>query len=48
MVLMKGLEVGAYYPDPGLRPFRDLDLLVDDAERAQQALIEAGLRADRR
>ena len=42
IVLMKGLEVGAYYPDPGLRPFRDLDLLVDDAELAQRTLLEAG------
>lgn len=42
LVLMKGLEVGAHYPDASLRPFRDLDLLVDDAERAQQALIVAG------
>lgn len=42
IVLMKGLEVGAYYPDPGLRPFRDLDLLVDDAARAQRTLLEAG------
>ena len=42
MLLMKGLEAGAHYPDSSLRPFRDLDLLVDDAERAQQALIEGG------
>ena len=42
MVLMKGLEVGAHYPDSSLRPFRDLDLLVDDAEQAQQALIAGG------
>ena len=42
IVLMKGLEVGAYYPDPGLRPFRDLDLVVDDAALAQRTLLEAG------
>ena len=42
IVLMKGLEVGAHYPDSALRPFRDLDLLVDDADLAQQELIEAG------
>jgi Uncharacterised nucleotidyltransferase len=42
IVLMKGLEVATYYPESGLRPFRDLDLLVDDAERAQQALLHAG------
>ena len=42
MLLMKGMEAGAHYPDSSLRPFRDLDLLVDDAERAQRALIAAG------
>lgn len=42
IVLMKGLEVGAHYPDSSLRPFRDLDLLVADAERAQRMLMEAG------
>jgi Uncharacterised nucleotidyltransferase len=42
IVLMKGLEVGAHYPDSSLRPFRDLDLLVDDAALAQQELIDAG------
>jgi Uncharacterised nucleotidyltransferase len=42
IVLMKGLEVAARYPDPALRPFRDLDLLVADAAAAQRALISAG------
>ena len=42
MLLMKGVEVAALYPDPLLRPFADMDLLVDDAERAQQALLDAG------
>jgi Uncharacterised nucleotidyltransferase len=42
MALMKGLEVGAHYPEPALRPFRDLDLLVDDAAFAQRALVAAG------
>jgi hypothetical protein len=41
-VLMKGPEVAARYPDPALRPFRDLDLLVPDAERAHAALLRAG------
>jgi hypothetical protein len=42
MVLIKGPDVAARYPDPALRPFRDLDLLVDDAAAAQRALLAAG------
>lgn len=44
IVLMKGPEVAAYYPDPALRPFRDLDVLVDDPARAQQELLAAGFQ----
>jgi hypothetical protein len=42
MVLMKGPEVAKKYPDPALRPFGDLDLLVPDAAEAQSALLAAG------
>jgi Uncharacterised nucleotidyltransferase len=42
IVLMKGPEAASYYPDPALRPFRDLDLLVPDADEAQQELLAAG------
>jgi hypothetical protein len=42
VVIMKGPEVGARYPDPALRPCRDLDLLVGDAIGAQRALRAAG------
>ncbi len=42
LMLLKGLEVGAHYPAPGLRPFADIDLLADDPERAQAALVAAG------
>jgi Uncharacterised nucleotidyltransferase len=42
LVLMKGLEVARRYPSPTLRPFRDLDLLVDRPEQAQRALTAAG------
>ena len=42
MLLMKGLEVGERYPDPSLRPLRDVDLLVDRPARAQRALLAAG------
>lgn len=42
MLLMKGPEVAARYPDPALRPFRDLDLLAEDAPAAHRALLDAG------
>lgn len=43
IVVFKGPELGTRYPDPALRPFIDLDLLVLDPERAQAALLEQGL-----
>jgi hypothetical protein len=42
LMLMKGPEAAAHYPDPGTRYFRDLDLLTDDAPTAQRALVAAG------
>ena len=45
LVLMKGLEVAGRYPSPTLRPFRDLDVIVDRPEQAQRALIAAGFMA---
>jgi hypothetical protein len=44
IVLMKGPEAAAAYPDPMLRPFRDLDLLVPDAGAVHEALVAAGFR----
>ena len=41
-ILHKGPEVAVRYPDPALRLFGDIDLLVPDAEEAQQALLGAG------
>jgi len=41
-ILHKGPEVAKHYPDPALRLFGDVDLLVPDAERAQRALLAAG------
>jgi hypothetical protein len=41
-VVIKGLEVAAYYPDASLRSFGDVDLLVREPEAAQRALLEAG------
>ena len=42
LVLFKGPEIAARYPAPELRPYRDLDLIVDDAAAAHSALLEAG------
>jgi hypothetical protein len=42
VLLMKGPEVAARYPDPSRRPFGDLDLLVQDPDEAQRRLIAAG------
>ncbi len=42
LALMKGPEVAARYPDPGVRRFRDLDLLADEPDAAQRALLAAG------
>jgi hypothetical protein len=42
ILVIKGPEVAARYPDPALRPFKDLDLLVPRAEKAQEALLAAG------
>jgi hypothetical protein len=41
-ILHKGPEVAAAYPDPALRVFGDVDLLIPDAEAAQEALLSAG------
>jgi hypothetical protein len=42
LMLFKGPEVAAAYPDPALRPYSDVDLLASDARAAQAALIAAG------
>ena len=42
VVLMKGPEVAEYYEDSLTRPYRDIDLLVEDAEAAWNAMVEAG------
>jgi len=41
-ILHKGVEVAVFYPDPVTRIFGDVDVLVPDAEEAQQALLAAG------
>ena len=44
LVLVKGPEVARDYPAPRTRRYSDLDLLTDDAERAQAALLAAGFQ----
>lgn len=43
LLLVKGPELSRRYPD-GARGFSDLDLVAEDAERAQAALLAAGFR----
>jgi hypothetical protein len=47
LVLHKGPELSLDYPGPRLRRFCDLDLLTDDAEGAQAALLAAGFQEAR-
>ena len=42
LVLFKGPEIAARYPDAALRGFRDIDLLVPNARRTQRQLVAAG------
>ena len=42
LLVVKGPELAALYPDPTLRISRDLDLVVPDPEAAQRALVAAG------
>ncbi len=42
LVVHKGPEVAARYPDPVLRPLIDVDLITRDAASAQAALVTAG------
>jgi hypothetical protein len=41
-IVLKGPEVAALYPAPGMRNYGDIDVLVEEPEAAQSALIEAG------
>lgn len=42
MLVMKGAEIAARWPHPRLRPMADIDLLVEDADAVQSALLAAG------
>ena len=41
-IVLKGPEVAAAYPDPALRSYGDIDLLVPDVAAAHRALLDAG------
>ncbi len=42
VVLLKGLELGAHYPDAALRPSADIDVLVAEPDEVQRRLIRLG------
>ena len=42
LLVVKGPELAARYPDAALRIYRDLDLFAPDAPAAQRALVAAG------
>jgi hypothetical protein len=44
LMIMKGAEVALHHRDPALRPYGDIDLLADDADAAQTALLAAGFQ----
>ena len=44
VVLMKGPEVAQWWHDPLTRPYRDLDVLVEDSEATWRTLREAGFQ----
>jgi hypothetical protein len=44
IILLKGPEAASYYPAPEMRPTSDLDLLAEDPEAAQRALLAAGFQ----
>ena len=48
LMLHKGPELAARFPDPLERPFRDLDLIAEDPAAAQDALLAAGFVEVRR
>jgi hypothetical protein len=40
-IILKGPEVAAVYPDPSLRSYADVDVLVEDAPAVHRALLDA-------
>lgn len=45
LVVLKGPELARRYASPTLRPYDDVDLLVDDGDAAERALLAAGFEA---
>jgi hypothetical protein len=43
-LVLKGAAAGAFYPDPALRPYSDLDLLVPDSQVLQAEKVLQSLR----
>lgn len=44
LLVLKGPAIARHYPDPGLRPQHDLDLLAEDPAEVHRALVAAGCR----
>jgi len=44
ILLIKGPAAAARFPDPAVRPFVDIDLVVPDAVRTQRELLDAGFQ----
>jgi hypothetical protein len=42
LLILKGPEIAFRYPDPALRPFTDVDILVPDPQAVHDELISAG------
>lgn len=45
VMIFKGPEIAAHYPDPTARPYGDLDIIVTDPAAAHRALLAAGFAA---
>lgn len=45
-VILKGLGLSSYYPEPAHRECGDIDLWLDDYDRGNRLLEEAGIRID--
>ena len=46
ILLIKGPEIAARYPDPTLRPYGDIDLLLPEPSAAHRSLLAAGFVVD--
>jgi len=42
VIVLKGPEIASRYPEPAMRAYGDLDVLVENANEAQRALLVAG------